>query len=80
MATAIALDPSIGTSWSEHYVEVETRAELTPGMTVVDKLNVAADPRNRASWAELLQRPPNAKVCWTLDKTRWKQSLCSALS
>ena len=26
VAMCVALDPSIGTTWSEHYVEIETRA------------------------------------------------------
>src|SRR5437588_611175 len=29
VAMCIALDPSVGTSWSEHYVEIETQSELT---------------------------------------------------
>ena len=52
VAMSVALDPTIGTQWSEHYVEVETHSELTRGMTVVDRLNVAADERNRAVWAD----------------------------
>jgi hypothetical protein len=48
-------------------------------MTVVDRLGVAGDERNRAVWAEVLQRAPNAKVCWTVDTKRWKQALISAL-
>jgi purine nucleosidase len=51
IAMTIALDPTIGTNWSEHYIDVETQSELTRGMTVVDRLNVAADDRNRAVWA-----------------------------
>lgn len=79
VAMSIALDPSIGTEWSSHYVDVETRSDLTRGMTVVDKLNVAADERNRATWTPLVQRPPNAKVCWQIDVKRWKAALDSAL-
>src|SRR5229473_1442933 len=47
VAMAIALDPSIVTSQSQHFVDVETESELTRGMTVVDRLNVAPDERNR---------------------------------
>ena len=47
VAMCLALDPTVGTEWSEHYVEVETQSELTRGMTVVDRLNVAGDERNR---------------------------------
>src|SRR4029077_17732019 len=31
VAMSIALDPSVGTHWSEHYVDVETDSELTRG-------------------------------------------------
>jgi purine nucleosidase len=79
VAMSIAIDPAIGTGWSEHYVEVEISSELTRGMTVVDRLNVAANDRNRAVWAPSLDRPPNVKVCWTIDSARWKQALLSAL-
>lgn len=79
VAMSVALDPSIGTDWSAHCVEVETHSELTRGMTVVDRLNVAADDRNKAVWAPVLKKGPNAKVCWTIDTKRWKEALSSAL-
>ncbi len=79
VAMAIALDPSIGTDWSEHYVDVETQSELTRGMTVVDRLNVAGDDRNQAVWAPLLEKKSKAKVCWTIDNQRWKEALFAAL-
>jgi len=78
-AMAIALDPSICTNKSRHYVEIETQSELTRGMTVVDRLNVAADDRNRATWAQLLAGEPNASVCWEIDIPRWKELLYSSL-
>jgi inosine-uridine nucleoside N-ribohydrolase len=79
VAMSVALDPSVGTQWSAHYVDVETQSELTRGMTVVDRLNVAADDRNRPVWAELLSKGPNAKVCWTIDTKKWKEMLVRAL-
>jgi hypothetical protein len=48
-------------------------------MTVVDRLGVAGNARNRAVWQELLVRPPNVKVCWGLDVGRWKEALTAAL-
>ena len=79
VAMAIALERSIGESWSRHYVDVEVASELTRGMTVVDRLNVAGDERNRALWAPVLGREPNVDVCWTLDVARWKDALRGAL-
>jgi purine nucleosidase len=79
VAMCLALDPTIGTEWSSHYVEIETQSELTRGMTVVDRLNVSADDRNRALWAQVQQKERKAKVCWTLDTKRWKDALFSAL-
>jgi purine nucleosidase len=76
---ALALDPAIGTDWSDHYVDVETQSDLTRGMTVVDRLNVADDVRNQATWAPVLAGKRKSKVCWTIDNQRWKQALDSAL-
>lgn len=79
VAMAIAIDPAMGTSWSQHYVEVETRSELTRGMTVVDRLNVAANARNRGVWADSLAKGVKSKVCWSIDAGHWKESLYAAL-
>jgi len=78
-AMCVGLDPSIGMEWSEHYVEVETGSDLTRGMTVVDRLNVAEDDRNRSVWAQAVRAGHKAKVCWRLDNKRWKEALLSAL-
>jgi purine nucleosidase len=78
-AMGIALDPSLCTRSSRHYVDVEASSELTLGMTVVDRLNVAADERNRGVWQRLIGRAPNASVCWEMDIPRWKQMLYRAL-
>ena len=79
VAMSIALDPTVGSVWGEHYVEVETRSELTRGMTVVDRLHVATDERNQAVWADVLRQRRKVKVCWTIDTKRWKEALFSAL-
>lgn len=79
VAMCVALDPSVGTGWSMHYVDIETHSELTRGMTVVDRLNVAEDERNHSVWAAVLDRTHKAKVCWAIDNRRWKQALFSAL-
>ena len=79
VAMAVALDASIVTAQSEHYVQIETESELTRGMTVVDRLNVAGDERNREVWAEALAGGCQAKVLWAIDNTRWKEALYRAL-
>lgn len=78
VAMTLALDPSIAIEVSDHYVDVETESELTRGMTVVDRLNVADDERNRAVWAPVLAAG-KARVYWTIDNQRWKQALDAAL-
>ena len=80
VAMAIALDPGICTSASDHYVDVEVHSELTRGMTVVDRLGVAADVRNQAVWAPYLKGRPKTRVCWAIDIARWKAALFEALS
>ncbi len=79
VAMSVALDPTIVTEQSENYVDVETSSELTRGMTVVDRLNVAGNERNRAVWAPVLERGVKAKVVWTIDNARWKKALFNAL-
>jgi len=79
VAMCLALDPTVGTEWSEHYVAVETQSELSRGMTVVDRLNVAADERNRAVWSAAVGAGHKANVCWQIDNQRWKQALYRAL-
>lgn len=79
VAMAIALDPSVCTRQSVHYVDVETQGELTRGMSVVDALNVTHDERN-VGWHPLREkRGPNAAVCWAIDIARWKRMLYSVL-
>jgi inosine-uridine nucleoside N-ribohydrolase len=79
VAMAIALDPTIVTKQSEHYVDVETSSDLTLGMTVVDRLNVAGNERNRAVWAPILKQGKRAKVDWSIDNQRWKKALYATL-
>jgi purine nucleosidase len=78
VAMCLALDPTVGTEWSEHHVDVEIHSELTRGMTVVDRLNVAADERNRTVWGQVLNGR-KSKVCWSIDNRRWKEALYAAL-
>ena len=79
-AMAIALDRAIGTSWSRHFVEIECASELTRGMTVVDRLDVAADDSNKATWRDALSAGVKCDVCWTFDAVAYKAMLKRALA
>jgi purine nucleosidase len=79
VAMSIALDPSISTNSSDHYLDIETNGELTRGMTVVDRLNVADDERNKEVWAAVLANKRKTRVYWTIDNQRWKRALEGAL-
>jgi purine nucleosidase len=76
----IALNPALCTSSGEHYVEIEVSSELTRGMTVVDRLHVATDSRNRDVWANAIERQRKVHVCWSLDIPKWKSLLFSTLA
>jgi purine nucleosidase len=78
VAMSLALDPSIATDVSDHYVDAEIDSELTRGMTLVDRLNVAGDERNKAVWGPVLSGR-KTRVYWTIDNWRWKQALDAAL-
>lgn len=79
VAMAVAIDPTICTRASRHYVDVECDSELTRGMTVVDKLNLAHDSRNAPVWREAAANPRKPLVCWELDAGRWKSLLFDLL-
>lgn len=66
VAMAVALDPKACAQRSHHFVDISCDAELTRGMTVVDKLNVTGNPAN-------------VDVCWELDSAHWKTMLQAAL-
>ena len=63
---AIAIDESICTRRSRHFVDVACAEEVTRGMTVVDELNVTG-------------RAANMDVCWAVDVKRWKEALYGLL-
>lgn len=79
VAMAVAIDPSICTRASRHYVDVETDSDLTRGMTVVDQLDIADDERNAPLWNSLIERGRNVEVCWEIDVSKWKELLYSTL-
>src|SRR5688500_4208591 len=67
VAMAVALDPSVASESSAHRVEVECASELTRGMTVVDRLNVCRDDRNRGVWNAA---DATVNVVWKIDVPR----------
>ena len=79
-AMAVALDRAIGLTWSRHAVEIECASELTRGMTIVDRLDVAGDDNNRQVWREALAGEAKADICWTFDSARFKAMLRRALT
>jgi purine nucleosidase len=79
-AMAVALDRSIGLSWSRHRVAIETISELTRGMTVVDRLNVHHDNNNAHVWREAAGDHEGADILWTFDSRRFKVMLKDALA
>jgi len=48
-------------------------------MSVVDKLGVVHDARNRAAWSDVLEQGRKHTVIWEMDIPGWKQSLLQAL-
>jgi purine nucleosidase len=78
-AMAILLDPALSLVSSDHYIDVQVDSGITRGMSVVDRLNVAHDPRNRAAWSDVLEQERKHTVIWEMDIPGWKQSLVQAL-
>ena len=78
-AMAIALDRSVGLSWSRHRIAIECASELTRGMTVVDRLGVSRDAVNRTVWAAHAG-DSEADVVWTFDSAKFKAMLKAALA
>ena len=79
-AMAVALDRSIGLAWSRHRVAVECSSELTRGMTVVDRLNVAGDEHNVHVWKAAAGEHQSADILWTFNSGRFKAMLKAALA
>jgi purine nucleosidase len=79
-AMAVALDRSVGLSWSRHRVAIECASELTRGMTVVDRLGVSTDPINRHVWDPAAGEGAGADILWTFDSAKFKSMLKAALA
>ncbi len=78
-AMAIALDRSVGITWSRHRVAIECSSELTRGMTIVDRLDVSEDENNAQVWKAQASEA-KADVVWTFDSARFKSMLKAALA
>ena len=79
IAMAVLLHPELVLEASKHFVEIETKSELTRGVTVVDRLNVSDDDRNVRVWGEVRSRARKTEICWKLDVAGWKRALVGAL-
>jgi purine nucleosidase len=75
-AMAILLDPSLALVSSDHYMDVQVDSGITRGMSVIDRLGVAKDARNRAVWNDVAAKH---KVVWEMDIPGWKRALLRAL-
>lgn len=79
VAMAVLLDPALKSQVSRHFVDIECGSDLTRGMSVVDRLCVATDPRNRDTWSDVIQAGQTIEVCWRIDVPGWKAALFEAL-
>jgi purine nucleosidase len=79
-AMAVALDRSVGLSWSRHRVAIECASELTRGMTVVDRLGVNSDAVNAPVWGAAAGESEGADILWTFDSAKFKSMLKAALA
>jgi purine nucleosidase len=79
-AMAILLDPALALVSSRHYMDVQIDSGITRGMSVVDKLGVATDPRNHGVWSDVVARGRKHSVVWKLDIPGWKKALFQALA
>jgi purine nucleosidase len=75
-AMAILLDPKLALVCSDHYLDVQVDSGITRGMSVVDRLGVAKDARNRATWNDVVAKH---RVVWEMDIPGWKRALLQAL-
>jgi purine nucleosidase len=79
VAMAVALDPTICTRKSDHYVQVETQSDITRGQTVVDLFGVSTDERNAPLWQAAHDAARKTTICWEIDVPRWKEALYAVL-
>ena len=79
-AMAVALDRSVGLTWSRCRVAIETQSELTRGMTVVDRLGVSSDAINADAWGQAAGESDGAEVLWTFNSAKFKTMLQAALA
>jgi purine nucleosidase len=75
IAMAILLEPALSLAASRHFMDVPVDSGITRGMSVVDRLGVAEDARNRAVWREAGKH----MVVWEMDVPGWKRALLEAL-
>ena len=60
-------------------MDVQVDSGITRGMSVVDKLGVAADAKNHAAWSDVVNRGRKHSVVWEMDIPGWKKALLKAL-
>ena len=60
-------------------MDAQVDSGITRGMSVIDRLGVATDDRNRAVWSDVIAQGRKQKVIWEMDIPGWKQALLRAL-
>ncbi len=79
VAMGVLLNPKLKLEVSRNFVAIECCGPATRGMTVVDRLGVATDPRNSDVWNEVIGKDHKVEVCWRIDTQRWKAELIASL-
>ena len=79
VAMAVLLNPKLKVEVSRHFVAIECSSDLTRGMSVVDRLDVARDPRNSVVWCGVFSTGHRTEICWKIDVPGWKAALIAAL-
>ena len=78
-AMAILLEPALALVSSEHYMDVQIDSGITRGMSVIDRLGVADDQRNRDVWSDVIRLGRKQTVVWEMDVPGFKRALWRAL-
>ncbi len=80
MAMAVALEPTLCTRQSPHYVDVECESDLTRGMVVIDALDTGDQLGEWPNGGPVISRTHKIAVCWSIDAIGFKSLLRRSLA